>query len=169
MAKRFWVVDLDATGEVKLKEPYEYDTLQSLDLAAMLIAEFATYLWRDPEGFDVTLPGLTSLTMRWCPSAPTAGIAMLRHGDALASISLLVTGLDPRGDAFTLQTLQDRLVRQLHDTGYEPAFDLVAALPERPLVASVHLRAPPAPDERAAFALADRAFAAAYFRRQGLA
>lgn len=168
MTKRFWVVDLDATGEVKLKEQYEYDTLQSLDLAAILIAEFATYLWRDPQGFDVTLPGISSLTMRWQPSAATAGIATLRHGDTVASISLLVAGLDPRGDAFTLQALQDRLVRQLHDTGHEPAFDL-AALSERPLVASVHLRAPPAPDERAAFALADRAFAAAYFRCQGLA
>jgi hypothetical protein len=170
MPKQFWVVDLDPTGEIKLKESYEYDPLQTLPLAAMLIAEFATFLWRDPEGFDVTLPNLDSMTMRWRPSAPTAGIATLRHHDAPASVSLLAAGLDPRSDALTLAALQDRLVRQLHDTGHEPAFDL-AAIPERPLVASVHLAPPPpaAPAERAAFALADRAFAAAYFRRLGLA
>lgn len=168
MVKRFWVADLDAKGEATLKEQYEYDTLQSLELAAILIAEFATYLWRDPEGFEIRLPGVTGLAMRWRPSASTAGIATLRHRGKLASISLLLSGVDGQSDALTIQALQNHLVRELHDTGYEPAFDLVG-IPERPLVASIHFETPEGATERSLFALADRCFAAAYFRIQGLA
>lgn len=168
MVKRFWVADLDAKGEVTLKEQYEYDSLQSLDLAAILIAEFATFLWRDPEGFEVRLPGASGLTMRWRPSADTAGIATLRSRGKVASVSLLLSGVSGQSDALTAQALQSQLVRELHDTGYEPAFDLLG-IPERPLVASVHFETPAGETDRTLFALADRCFAAAYFRIQGLA
>lgn len=168
MAKQFWVADLNAKGEVSLKEQYTYDVLQQIDPADTLIAEFATHLWRDPEGFDVKLPRSPGMTMRWRPSADTAGIATLRCRGTLASVSLLASGIDRTSDALTLQAFQNHLVRELHDTGFEPAFDLVH-LPDRPMIASVHFAPPDGPDERTAFALADRCFAAAYFRYLGLA
>jgi hypothetical protein len=167
MPEQFWVADLDAKGEISLTETYEYDVLQSIGLAAIMIAEFATYLWSDPSGFDIPLPGLPHMSMRWRPSADTAGIATLWCHGNLASLSLLATGIDPQADTLTFRAFQLHLVRELHDTGYEPAFDLMT-LPDRPLVASIHLQTPDAPDERAAFSLADRCFAAAYFRYQRL-
>ena len=60
------------------------------------------------------------------------------------------------------------LVRELHDTGYEPAFDLMN-ISDRPLLASIHFRPPAQPQDQQLFALADRCFAASYFRKMGLA
>jgi hypothetical protein len=168
MPKQFWVADLDAKGEIKLKEQYEYDTLQMIDLAAIMIAEFATFIWRDPAGFEIGMPGAQNLVVRWRPTAETAGIATLRSHGKLASISLFAAGLDRQSDALTFQAFQNHLVKELHDTGYEPAFDLLD-IPERPIVASVHFAAPEGANERSMFALADRCFAAAYFRYHGLA
>lgn len=168
MAKRFWVADLDTKGQVTLSQEYDHDSLQSLDLAALMIAEFATYLWRDPAGFDIKIPGAHLMEMRWRPSADTAGIATLRCRGKLTTVSLLACGINGQGDALTFQAFQNHLVRELHDTGYEPAFDLLD-LPERPIVASFHFHMPEGALERSIFSLADRCFAAAYFRCHGVA
>jgi hypothetical protein len=168
MTRSFWVADLNTKGEVQLKAEYQHDSLQHLELAALLIAEFATYIWRSPEEFELAIPTAPHMTLRWSASAPTAGIAVLRDRGNLTSLSLLASGLDPESDRLTLAAFQTHLVRELHDTGFEPAFDLLD-IPERPLVASFHFDIPADPQERAVFALSDRCFAAAYFRYLGLA
>jgi len=103
------------------------------------------------------------LVLRWSASAATAGIATVRFEDELMSLSLLASGLDADADTITLQAFQTHLLRELHDTGVEPAFALME-LTQRPLIATINFRSPPNPAEQAVVALADRCFAAAYFR-----
>jgi hypothetical protein len=167
MRAGFWVIDLTGTGEVQLKQEYDYLSLEQLEGAAEMIGIFSSHLWRSPEGFDVELAG-AELNMRWRACADGAGIATLRQGEELISLSALLSGQVADADAATLQALQSHLVRELHDTGYEPAFDLVH-LRERPLVASMNFAAPKTAKGRGLFALADRCFAASYFRKLGLA
>lgn len=167
MRAGFWVADLTGTGEVRLKQEYDYSSLEQLDGVSDLIGLFSSELWRTPQGFDVALGG-GNLNMRWRACADTAGLATLREGDQLMSLSVLVSGQVADADDATLKSLQSHLVRELHDTGYEPAFDLVH-LRERPLVASMNFSAPTTAKGRGLFALADRCFAASYFRKLGLA
>ena len=63
---------------------------------------------------------------------------------------------------------QRHLLAELHDTGLEPAFDLIN-IPTRPLVATINFRSPPDQRDQVIVALADRCFAASYFRYHGLA
>jgi hypothetical protein len=163
----FWVVDLTGTGEVRLKQEYEYHLLEALPGAADLIAHFSTHLWRSPEEFQVSLPG-GHLNMRWRACSETSGFATLRDGDQLVSLSVFLCGREADHGEATLKPLQLHLVRELHDTGYEPAFDLMH-LRERPLLASINFRSPDAPMDQMLSALADRCFAASYFRKMGLA
>ena len=163
----FWVVDLTGTGEARLKQEYSYAALEQIPGATELIGAFSATLWITPDGFETPLPG-GRLSMRWRATSDTSGLATLRDGDALASLSVLLSGREADADAATLQPLQLRLVRELHDTGYEAAFDLVH-LTERPLVASINVRAPASPVDQRVFALADRCLAASYFRKLGLA
>ena len=168
MRAGFWVADLTGTGEVRLKQEYDYSSLEQLAGTAELIGLFSSQLWRSPDGFDVALGGGSNLKMRWRACAETAGLATLREGDSLMSLSVLVSGQVADADDATLKSLQSHLVRELHDTGYEPAFDLIH-LRERPLVASMNFSAPTSARGRGLFALADRCFAASYFRKLGLA
>ena len=165
----FWVADLNTRGELQLKQEYDYATLEQIPGAAELIGQFASHLWRDPGGFETSFPHAAGkLTLRWRPSSETAGIATVRCSDALVSVSLLVCGLDSPGDSATLGALQQRLLQELRDTPHEPAFDLLEQ-PERPLVATMNVGSPTDAADQHAAALADRCFAAAYFRIQGLA
>jgi len=167
--RRFFVADLNAQGELGAVAEYRYELLEQIPGASALIAHCAANIWRSPEEFDTDLPGASgSMTLRWRASAATAGIATVRHGDDLVSVSLFASGLDDAADQITFEALQRHLLRQLQDTKYEPAFALVN-LTQRPLVATLNF-APPAdsPDQMTA-ALVDRCFAAAYFRRHGLA
>jgi hypothetical protein len=163
----FWVADLSPTGEVKLKADYQHDQLLQLPLASTLIGEFAHYLWREPQGFDLAIPQ-SHTTLRWRASSDTSGIATLRCEEELSSVCLLLCGRDPQSDLITLTALQKHLLHELHDTGYEPAFDLLN-IPERPLIASIHLQVPATAIDRTIFAIADRCLAAAYFRMQSVA
>jgi hypothetical protein len=163
----FSVADLNARGEVELQAEYEYRHLEQIPGAIDLIAHFSSNLWRSPEQFEMVLAGAPSLSMRWFAAAPTAGIATLRSGDRLASISLLVSGINADSDQVTLHAYQQHLLRELHDSGIEPAFELLG-IDARPLVATINFAAPSGDTERAIFALADRCFAAAYFRKLGL-
>lgn len=116
----------------------------------------------------MVIPSSKAMTLRWKAASPSSGIATVRCNGKLSSLCLLVAGIDGQSDHVTLSAFQLHLVRELHDTGIEPAFD-VMELPERPLVASIHFEAPTEAEDRRAFALADRCFAAAYFRCLGLA
>lgn len=167
--KTFWVADLSAQGELLAKQAYTYAALEQIPGCADLIGHFTGCMYRDPDGFDTPLPDTgKQLDLRWRPSAETAGVATLRVGGEVASFSLLATGLHADSDDITMSTLQKHLVRELHDTGYEASFDLMH-LAERPLLATINLHSPEDPVLRVVSAIADRCFAAAYFRFHGLA
>jgi hypothetical protein len=165
--KNFTVADLNVHGELQLKQAYDYDSLEQIPLASELIVTLATAVYRSPGEFEISLmrPGMS---FRWKSVAETAGIASLRCDGELASISLLACGVDADADAITLSAFQSHLLRQLHDSGVEPAFALMS-LSERPLAATINFLSPPDPRDRVIVALADRCFAAAYFRSQQLA
>jgi hypothetical protein len=82
-------------------------------------------------------------------------------------LSLLASGIDPEADRLTLDAFQKHLLRELRDTGFEPAFALMD-LKQRPLVATINFKSPTEPADQLLTALADRCFAAAYFRKLGL-
>jgi hypothetical protein len=163
----FCVADLDARGDLHAQQVYSYDQLERIPHAADLIAGFSTALWRSPEAFDLEALLGRPVNFRWRASAPTAGIATLRCGGELSSLSLLVTGHDSAADQITLAAFQRHLLTELHDTGFEPAFDLIG-LAQRPLVATINFKSPPAQSDQLVVALADRCFAASYFRYQRL-
>jgi hypothetical protein len=165
--RNFTVADLNVHGELQLKQAYDYESLEQIPLAAELIVALATAVYRSPAQFEISLvrPGMT---FRWKAVAETAGIASLRCDGELASISLLACGVDADADTITLSAFQSHLLRQLHDSGVEPAFALMN-LGERPLAATINFLSPPDEHDRVIVALADRCFAAAYFRSQQLA
>src|SRR2546423_6440012 len=168
-AQRIFVVaDLNARGEVRAQTDYSYEELEQIPGAGDLIAQFSTAIWRDPEEFESQLAAATRLKLRWLAVAPTAGIATLRHEQELTSLSLLCTGKNEQADQITLDAFQKHLLRELHDTGFEPSFELMA-LKRRPLEATVNFYVPRDALEQMMVALADRCFAASYFRYQGLA
>jgi hypothetical protein len=165
----FTVADLNVRGELLAKAPYTYDSLEQVPAAAELITHFATLLWRSPDEFESPLPApQRHLSARWRASAATSGIATFRAGQELASVSLLACGLDASADHLTLDAFQRHLLRELRDTSYEPAFALMD-LHERPLIATINFTSPESEADRLAIALSDRCFAAAYFRKNGLA
>jgi hypothetical protein len=106
--------------------------------------------------------------MRWLASAETAGIATLRNKGELTSLALLVSGQNVEADHLTLEAFQKHLLRELHGTAIEPSFALME-ITQRPLVASVAFAAPKDQTQQLITALADRCFAAAYFRYLNLA
>jgi hypothetical protein len=165
----FTVADLTVTGELQAKAPYSYSLLEQIPGALDLITHFATSLWRSPEEFELPLPPpQRDITVRWRSSAQTAGIATIRCREALASVSLLATGVDADADTITLRAFQQHPLRELRDTSFEPAFALMD-LHERPLVATINFFSPPDESDRLTVALCDRCFAAAYFRTHNLA
>jgi hypothetical protein len=165
----FYIADLNARGELQLKAEYHYADLEQIPGAAELIGHFSGQIWQSPDEFEGQLPiHGTSLTFRWRSASPSSGIGTLRSGGELAAVSLLASGVSQNTDSLTLETFQRHLLRELHDTGYEPAFALIE-LTERPLAATFNFKSPEAQVDRLVAALADRCFAAAYFRYQGLA
>jgi hypothetical protein len=163
----FHVVDLTGTGEIRLREQYDYETLERIEGASELIGLFSSLLWRTPEEFEIPLPD-GALNLRWRSCSPSSGLATLRERERLLSLSVLLSGRGADDDLATIKPLQLHLVRELHDTGFEPAFDLMS-LTERPLLASMNFAAPQTEADRRSFALCDRCFAASYFRKMGLA
>lgn len=167
--RRFFVADLNARGELRAEAEYRYEQLDQVPGAGDLISTLSAAVWRSPAEFETPLhPRNRRLTIRWRSSASTAGIATVRNGDELASISLLCSGLDENADSITLKAYQQHLLAELRDTGYEPAFALME-LRQRPLVATVTFHTPPDPTDQLLVALADRCFAAAFFRFLSLA
>ncbi|MEA2733914.1 MAG: hypothetical protein QOE14_365 [Humisphaera sp.] len=167
--RRFFVADLGLRGDLKATAEYRYEQLEQIPGAAELIVQFATNLYRSPEEFELALArGKEHLRYRWCASAETAGITTLRNDGQLASLAILASGVKPEADRLTLDAFQTHLLRELHGTEYEPAFGL-REVADRPLVAVVAFAAPPDPVDQVLVALADRCFAAAYFRYLNLA
>ena len=165
----FCVADLNARGELQLKAEYRYEDLEKIPGAADLIGHLSGQLWQTPDVFECGFPiDGTTLTFRWRSASPSSGIATLRAAGELASVSLLASGVSQSTDAVTLEIFQHHLLRELHDTGYEPAFALVD-LVERPLSATFNFKSPASQIDQMVAALADRCFAASYFRFQGLA
>lgn len=171
--RAFTIADLNAKGELELKGEYRYEHLERVPGAADLIGHLAGALWRSPEAFEAPLPPddeQPRLSFRWRSCAPSAGLATVRFEGDLLSLSLLAAGTGPEDEALAFRALQQHLLRELRDTGYEPAFALMD-LRERPVAATINFGGVPAlgPADRLATALADRCFAAAYFRYLGLA
>lgn len=167
--KTFYVADFDPQGEMRATQAYDYDTLGKIPGCTDLIARFSGQLYQQADTFEFVLSSeAASVTFRWHASAPTAGIATIRANGELASISILATGLVPDADEITFAAFQRHLTHELHDTGYEPAFGLLE-LRERPIIATMTFQSPDGELDRLIVALADRCFAAAYFRFHGLA
>jgi len=161
---QFFVADLDARGEVRAISPYAYTELEQIPRATEFIAAFSASVWRTPEEFEVDpLPGARQVSLRWRATSKTAGIATLRWAGEVASISLLLSGIDADGDKITLAVFQRHLLHELHDSGFEPSFELMG-LQQRPLVATINIRSPEDSAESMAVALADRCLAASFFR-----
>src|SRR4051812_30262326 len=167
--RRFFVTDLDVRGEVRSTVEYQYENLEQITSAAELIVHFATLIWRNPEEFETSLPhGRTHMDFRWRASAATAGICTLKSHGELASIGLLACGLDPDADHITFDVFQKHLLRELHGTEFEAGFGLME-LKQRPLVAAMTFIEPEDKIDQLVLALADRCFAAAFFRYHHLA
>lgn len=167
--KQFFVADFSAQGEVRSLQPYDYATLERIPGCVALIAAFSGELYRSPESVDLALTrDADDVSFRWRAAAPTAGIATIRTRGHLASLSILASGLRPDDDSITLDALQHHLTHELHDTGFEPGFGLLE-LRDRPLVATATFRSPESDEARLIVALADRCFAASFFRFHGIA
>ena len=166
--RSFRAADLNAKGELIQSAEYDYTSLEQIPGAADLITQFATLIWREPDQFDTPMPSPHEhIAWRWRASAATSGIGTLRTADGPIGISIFATGLNEQHDRVTLLSLQQHLIRQLHDTGNEPAFD-ITCLVQRPMVATVNLFDPASRADLPLIALADRCFAAAYFRYHSL-
>ena len=167
--KMFYVADLTVQGEVRATSEYQYTQLEQIPGAAELIVHFATHLYREPREFETTLPhGRTHMAFRWLASAETAGICTIRSRKELASLALLATGINPEADHITFDAFQRHLLRELHGTEFEAGFGLMELKP-RPIVAAMSFIEPEDKVDQLVLALADRCFAAAYFRYHHLA
>jgi hypothetical protein len=165
----FYIADLNARGELQLKAEYRYADLEQIPGAPELIGHFSGQLWQSADEFEIRMPApSTSLTFRWRSASASSGIGTLRTDGQLASVSLLASGVSQSSDSMTLDIFQRHLLRELHDTGIEPAFALVE-LTERPLAATFNFKSPDGQIDQLVAALADRCFAASYFRFLGLA
>ena len=167
--RRFFMADVNATGELRALAEYRYEQLEQIPGASDLIGTLSGAVWRSPQEFQVVLHDeRPQLVLRWRASAATAGVATVWDGEALASVSLACSGLDEDADRITLDAYQRHLLHELRDTGYEPAFSLVH-LRERPLLATVSFATPADPVDKILVAVADRCFGAAFFRYLSLA
>ena len=167
--RKFFVADLNLRGDLQATAEYGYEQLEQIPGAADLIISLATQLYRSPDEFELPLiRGKDRLLYRWRSSSQTTGIATLRNDGQLASLALLASGINPEADRLTLDAFQTHLLRELHGTPFEPAFGLRDAT-QRPLVAVVAFAAPTEQTDQLLVALADRCFAAAYFRYLNLA
>jgi hypothetical protein len=165
----FFVADLNAKGELHQLTEYDYATLEMIPDSTDLISRCAAAIAKNSHETQADLRDSGDPTIRWRATAPGTGIATVRRaGGEIVSLSLLAAGLAPESEKVTFETFQQHLARELRETPYEPAFDLLQ-LDRRPLLASFTFAGKSTSDSQMIEALADRAFAAAYFRSLGLA
>lgn len=162
----FWVADLEAQGDLRSCEPYEYGLLERIPGAIEVISTFSSHLYRSPDHFEVSLGSHDlGLKFRFTAPAPSVGLGVLRHmpsGD-LISVSALASGLDPQSDAIIFDVLQKHLMRELRGTPHEPGLDLLQ-LKQRPIVTIFGFGSPRNEAAQHLAALADRCLSAAFFR-----
>jgi hypothetical protein len=164
----FFVADLTPQGELRDLTEYDYESMESIPGAADVIARCSGELWKSPLEMEMPLSDSQETWLRWKATADSSGLATVRcEPGELVSLSVLASGKDLRSDATTFAVLQQHLVLKLKQTPFEPAFDLVQ-LPQRPLVATMTFTTHGPAAEQQLQALADRSFAAAYFRFLGL-
>jgi hypothetical protein len=162
--RQFHVADLNTQGEVRALQEYGYETLEKIPGCLELIARISSELYRSPGEFELDLGrGGEPIVLRWSASSPTTGIATTRLPSELFTLSILAAGVSEDADRITLNAIQGRIVKELHDSGTEPGFGFLE-LPMRPLVATLTLRDPRLAVNQFVVALADRCFAASYFR-----
>lgn len=167
--RRFFVADFDPRGDLRTIAEYTYSHLEQVPGALDLIAGLSSEVWRAPEEFEAVLhPDRPHLSVRWRATAATAGVLTVRFAGETATLSLAASGLDADADRLTLEAYQHYLLHELHDTGIEPALTL-PGLTQRPLLATINFRSPHEPADQLLVALADRCFAAAFFRKLSLA
>ena len=158
----FYVADLNALGELREITEYDSATLERIGPAAELIQQCADELAKNSDTFEAPLTAEGRTTLRWRTTGHGAGILTVRNGQQEA-VSVSVLAATEQTDAATFTVLQQHLVRQLRQTRHEPAFDLLQ-IKQRPLLATITFSCPDEPGQQMVRALADRAFAAAYFR-----
>ncbi len=165
----FFVADLNTTGELRQVAEYDYPTLERIPGASELIGSCSGSIWKSPDEAQFVLSDQHGTWLRWRATAAGTGIATIRRaaGD-LVSLSLLASGLSLEAENTTFTVFQQHLVRELRQTPFEPAFDLLQ-LKQRPLLATMTFTSGAGQAEQMIEALADRAFAAAYFRYLQLA
>jgi hypothetical protein len=162
--RNFYVADLTTTGEVRALQGYDYQTLEKVPGCIELIAKLSREMYLNPNEFELEVGlGGEAISMRWNASSPSSGIASLRLASELLTLSVLAAGVSEQADQITLNAIQSRIVKELHDSGTEPGFGFLE-LPMRPLVATILLRDPKVLANQVLVALADRCFAASYFR-----
>jgi hypothetical protein len=130
-------------------------------LAPAAVEVFRDLVERHGASFRVPLPvrGLAHLELQWT-SYGTAAMATF-WARAPVTTSALAAGLDAGEDRDVLQALQSLILHFHGDSPLEPAFD-VLAIPDRPLLATVPIPAPPTPD-MGIIADAETCLAAAFF------
>ena len=165
----YCVADLKASGDLIAATPYVYADLERIPGCAELIGHLAGELWKSPDAFDTEIGDAAGMmSLRWWSTAPTAGLMTLRSQHQVLSITVLASGLHVEADRLTIHALQQQLAIELHGTRHEAAFAL-SDLEQRPLAATINIRSPEARALQALTAIADRCFAAAYFRYLHLA
>lgn len=165
----FHVADLNTQGEVRSVEEYSYAALEQIPGCMELMADFSRELYPRPADFEIEFCSRDEpIVFRWAATSQTSGIATTRSGKRLLTLSVLASGISATSDRTTLDAIQSRIIRELHDSGVEPAFGFIN-LKERPLVATLTLADPSLSTNQVIVALADRCFAASYFRLLQLA
>jgi hypothetical protein len=135
------------------------------DSAALLPAAvevFRTLIEQHGEDFRVPLPvkGLEHIELA-LSRAGTAALATFWSRDAPVTTSALVPGKNAGDDRQALGGLQSLVMMFFGDAPAEPGFDLLT-IPDRPLLATVPIPAPPSPD-MGVIAEAETCLAAAFF------
>jgi hypothetical protein len=165
----FFVADLNTQGELRQVTEYDYATLEQIPGASDLIGRCSGELYKSSEEMEVILSDTNKTQLRWRATAASAGVATIRRASGdLVSISLLAAGRDAEAEKTTFSVLQQHLVRELRQTPFEPAFDMMQ-LKQRPLLATITIAKASDAANPLVEAIADRSFAAAYFRYLGLA
>jgi hypothetical protein len=153
----FHDVTIDATGDIRSRRVRS--TTTPADEAFTL---FHDLLARHGADFRVPLPvgGLEHIELALTRAGTAALATFWSHGAPVTTFAL-VPGLVEDDDRQALQGLQSLVVRFFGGTSAEPGFDLLS-IPERPLLATVPIPAPPSPD-KGIIADAETCLAAAFF------
>ena len=121
-------------------------THDSARLRPAAVESFRDLLERHGGDFCVPLPveGLEHIELTLSRAGSAALASFWSRGEPVTS-SALVPGQDAGDDRQALEGLQSLVMMLCGDSPTEPGFDLLT-IPERPLLATVPIPAPPSPD-----------------------